>query len=127
MTDTRKPIRKNPIPAKLAGQIYLDPTYDPAFKALFGDEGALKDFLDGVLNLEGDDRIKTLRFRFDEPLVFHMPQEKKVILDIFATTGSGRIAATSCRRQSPYGFAILTCPAPVANISTNGHCTAPQR
>ena len=98
MTDTRKPIRKNPIPAKLAGQIYLDPTYDPAFKALFGDENALKDFLDGVLNLEGDDRIKTLRFRFDEPLVFHVPQEKKVILDIFATTGSGRFLNIEMQR-----------------------------
>ena len=98
MTDTRKPIRKNPIPAKLAGQIYLDPTYDPAFKALFGDENALKDFLDGVLNLEGDDKIKTLRFRFDEPLVFHVPQEKKVILDIFATTGSGRFLNIEMQR-----------------------------
>jgi len=95
---TKTPIRKNPIPAKLAGQIYLDPTYDPAFKALFGDENALKDFLDGVLNLEGDDRIKTLRFRFDEPLVFHVPQEKKVILDIFATTGSGRFLNIEMQR-----------------------------
>ena len=98
MANTHKPIRKNPIPAKLAGQIYLDPTYDPAFKALFGDENALKDFLDGVLDLEGDDRIKTLRFRFDEPLAFHVPQEKKVILDIFATTGSGRFLNIEMQR-----------------------------
>lgn len=75
---------------KFEGQMYLDPTYDPAFKALFDSEEALKDFLDGVLGLEGDGKIKTLRFNFDNALVFRVPHEKKVVFDIFATTGDNR-------------------------------------
>ena len=80
-----KSIRK-----KFEGQMYLDPTYDPAFKALFDSEEALKDFLDGVLGLEGEHKIKTLRFNFDKALVFRVPHEKKVVFDIFATTGDNR-------------------------------------
>ena len=75
---------------KFEGQMYLDPTYDPAFKALFDSEEALKDFLDGVLGLEGEGKIKTLRFNFDKALVFRVPHEKKVVFDIFATTGNNR-------------------------------------
>ncbi|MCQ2125577.1 MAG: Rpn family recombination-promoting nuclease/putative transposase [Fibrobacter sp.] len=78
------------IPAELIGQVYLDPKYDPAFKELFDSEDTLKDFLDAVLNLEGDDKIKTINFSFDKTINFRTPQRKKVILDIFATTGSGR-------------------------------------
>ena len=75
---------------KFKGQLYLDPTYDPAFKALFDSEDALKDFLDGVLGLEGENKIKTLRFNFDKALIFRVPQEKEVIFDIFAITGNNR-------------------------------------
>lgn len=78
------------IPVELQGQVYLDPKYDPAFKELFDSEDALKDFLDAVLKLEGDDKIKTISFSFDKTISFRTPQRKKVILDIFATTGSGR-------------------------------------
>lgn len=73
-----------------ADQTYLDPRLDPAFKELFDSEDALKDFLNGVLELEGDDKIKTLTFSFDKELRFRVPQRKKVILDVFATTGTGR-------------------------------------
>jgi len=75
---------------KFEGQMYLDPTYDPAFKALFDSEDALKDFLDGVLGLEDENKIRTLRFNFDKALIFRVPQEKKVVFDIFATTGNNR-------------------------------------
>ncbi|MCQ2109037.1 MAG: PD-(D/E)XK nuclease family transposase [Fibrobacter sp.] len=78
------------IPVEFQGQVYLDPKYDPAFKELFDSEDALKDFLDAVLKLEGDDKIKTISFSFDKTISFRTPQRKKVILDIFATTGSGR-------------------------------------
>lgn len=78
------------IPTELFGQVYLDPKYDPAFKELFDSEDALKDFLDAVLKLDGDDKIKTISFTFDKTINFRTPQRKKVILDIFATTGSGR-------------------------------------
>ena len=62
---------------KFEGQMYLDPTYDPAFKALFDSEDALKDFLDGVLGLEGENKIKTLRFNFDKALIFSCPAGKE--------------------------------------------------
>ena len=48
-------IRKKPIPEAFRGKVYLDPTYDPAFKELFASNDALKDFLDGVLGLDGND------------------------------------------------------------------------
>ena len=88
-----KPIkqkRKNPIPEQLQGQIYMDPKYDTAFKELFDSKEALKDFLDGVLELEGNEKIKNLSFSFDKTISMYSAQSKKVILDIFATTGSGR-------------------------------------
>ncbi len=78
------------IPSLFANKTYLDPTYDPAFKEFFDSEDALKDFLDGVLGLDGDDKIKKLTFTFDKSLHFRVPQRKKVVVDIFATTGSGR-------------------------------------
>ena len=53
-----------------------------AFRAVY--------FLDGVLGLEGESKIKTLRFNFDKALVFRVPHEKKVVFDIFATTGNNR-------------------------------------
>ena len=91
-------IRKKPIPEAFRGKVYLDPTYDPAFKELFASKDALKDFLDGVLGLDGNDKIKDLRFRFEEPVEFRVPQRKKVIFDIFATTGSGRFLNIEMQR-----------------------------
>ena len=73
-----------------ANQTYLDPRLDPAFKEFFDSEDALKDFLNGVLELDGDDKIKSLTFTFDKELRFRVPQRKKIILDVFATTGTGR-------------------------------------
>ena len=90
MSKKRNVVRTKPIPEAFKGKVYLDPTYDPAFKELFDNEDALKDFLNGVLELEGDEMIKELRFRFEKPIEFRVPQRKKVIFDIFATTGSRR-------------------------------------
>lgn len=86
----QKPIRKKPIPERLQGQVYLDPRFDTGFKELFDSEDALKDFLNGVLQLEGNDKIKNLTFTFDKTITMRSALSKKVILDIFATTGSGR-------------------------------------
>ena len=91
-------VRNKPIPEAFKGKVYLDPTYDPAFKELFDNEDALKDFLNGVLELEGDEMIKELRFRFEKPVEFRVPQRKKVIFDIFATTGSGRFLNIEIQR-----------------------------
>ena len=94
----RNVVRNRPIPDTFKGKVYLDPTYDPAFKALFDNEEALKDFLNGVLELEGEEVIKELRFRFEKPIEFRVPQRKKVIFDIFATTGSGRFLNIEMQR-----------------------------
>lgn len=98
MSKKHNVIRIKPIPEAFKGQVYLDPTYDPAFKELFDNEDALKDFLNGVLELEGDEIIKELRFRFEKPIEFRAPQRKKVIFDIFATTGSGRFLNIEMQR-----------------------------
>ena len=93
-----KPIRKKPIPESLQGQIYLDPRFDTGFKELFDSEDALKDFLDGILQLEGDDKIKSLTFTFDKNITMRSGRSKKVILDIFATTGTGRFIDIEMQR-----------------------------
>jgi predicted transposase/invertase (TIGR01784 family) len=98
MSKKRNVVRNKPIPEAFKGQTYLDPTYDPAFKELFDNEDALKDFLNGILELEGDEMIKELRFRFEKPIEFRVPQRKKVIFDIFATTGSGRFLNIEMQR-----------------------------
>ena len=98
MNINRKVVRHRPVPEQFANKVYLDPTYDPAFKALFDSEDALKDFLDGVLGLEGDNRIKTLRFTFDKTVLFHVPQRSKVVFDIFATTENGRFLNVEMQR-----------------------------
>ena len=51
---------------KFQGKTYLDPKYDPAFKELFDSEDAIKDFLNDILKLEADDKIKSLTFAFDK-------------------------------------------------------------
>lgn len=98
MNNKHNVIRNKPIPEAFKGKVYLDPTYDPAFKELFDNEDALKDFLNGVLELEGEEMIKELRFRFEKPIEFHVPQRKKVIFDIFATTDSGRFLNIEMQR-----------------------------
>ena len=75
---------------KFQGKTYLDPKYDPAFKELFDSEDAIKDFLNDILKLEDDDKIKSLTFAFDKTFRFRTPKSKKVVLDIFITTDSGR-------------------------------------
>ena len=98
MSKKRTVVRNKPIPEVFRDKVYLDPTYDPAFKELFDNEDALKDFLNGVLELEGDEMIKEIRFRFEKPIEFRVPQRKKVIFDIFATTGSGRFLNIEMQR-----------------------------
>lgn len=90
MNKTKKKKRTRNIPAELIGQVYLDPTYGPAFKELFDSESALKDFLDGVLRLKGKDKIKKISFNFEQEVSFRASTIKQVRFDIFATTGTGR-------------------------------------
>lgn len=90
MNKTKRNIRKVAIPAEFIGQFYLDPRYDTAFKELFDDKNALKNFLNGALNLKGKDRIRKITYTFDKSLKLQPSDKKKVVLDIFVTTGTGR-------------------------------------
>lgn len=78
------------ISEKLKGQIYIDPRLDTGFKNLFASKAAIKDFLNGILQLQGEDRIKDLNYSFDHTLRFMVPRERKISLDAFATTESKR-------------------------------------
>ena len=91
-------IRKEPIPAKLVGQAFIDPTYDTGFQELFDSPKALKDFLDGLLDLHGNDQIKELKYTFNYTSRFRVPQSRKIIMDAFATTGSGRFLDIEMQR-----------------------------
>ena len=90
--------RKEPIPEKLAGQTYLDPTYDTGFQELFDDKDAIRDFLEGLLNLRGKDKIKNLEYTFNYATRFRVPQSRKIIMDAFVTTDSGRMLDIEMQR-----------------------------
>lgn len=99
------PVRKQPIPEKLVGKVFIDPKYDTGFQEFFNSEDALKDFLDGLLDLHGDDKIKSLEYAFNYATRFRVPQSRKIIMDIFATTGSGRMLDIEMQRAE-HGFFI---------------------
>ena len=94
----KKNIRKEPIPSKLANQVFIDPTYDTGFQELFDSEDALKNFLDGILDLQNEDRIKKLKYSFNHTMRFRIPQSRKIIMDAFAITESGRFMDIEMQR-----------------------------
>ena len=49
----------------LKGKTYIDPRTDTGFKSLFASKEAIKDFVDGILQLKGDDQIKNLNYSFE--------------------------------------------------------------
>ena len=65
------------IPENLKGKTYIDPRTDTGFKNLFASKDAIKDFVDGILRLKGDDRIKDLKYSFDEAIRFMVPKDRK--------------------------------------------------
>ncbi|MGM9983792.1 MAG: PD-(D/E)XK nuclease family transposase [Fibrobacter intestinalis] len=86
------------IPPILRGKTYLDPLYDPAFRAFFSDEAALKDFLDALLRLPPGRRIERLTFAFADPVEFRIPGPKTVVFDIHAFTEDGRFLDIEMQR-----------------------------
>jgi predicted transposase/invertase (TIGR01784 family) len=60
---------------------YLDPTNDVAFKKVFSDKEILKDFLNGILNLEGNRQIIDLEYISGEEIP-DIGQGKRSIFDI---------------------------------------------
>ena len=98
MSKHKNVIRREPIPSKLVNQVFLDPTYDTGFQELFDSEDALKDFLDGILDLQRDDRIKSLKYSFNHSSRFRVPQSRKIIMDAFVITESGRFLDIEMQR-----------------------------
>lgn len=86
---SKKPIRKRPIPKSLVGRTYLDPKFDPGFKAFFDSEDALKNFLNALLNLKGNNRIRKISYITENEVIFRTPHKKTVKFDIYATSGTG--------------------------------------
>ena len=84
------PAKERVIPEILQGRKFLDPNYDPAFRALLGEKEALQSFLDAILHLEEGRRIKTLEFTFQDSLEFRTPEPKTVIFDVHAWTEDNR-------------------------------------
>ena len=108
MSKKRNVVRNKPIPEKLAGQTYLDPTYDTGFQELFDDKDAIRDFLEGLLNLRGKDKIKDLEYTFNYATRFRVPQSRKIIMDAFVTTDSGRMLDIEMQRAEHNFFVDRT-------------------
>ena len=98
MSKKRNVVRNKPIPEKLVGQTFLDPTYDTGFQELFDDKDAIRDFLEGLLDLRGKDKIKDLEYTFNHATRFRVPQSRKIIMDAFVTTDSGRMLDIEMQR-----------------------------
>ena len=98
MSKKRNVVRNKPIPEKLVGQTFLDPTYDTGFQELFDDKDAIRDFLEGLLDLRGKDKIKDLEYTFNHTTRFRVPQSRKIIMDAFVTTDSGRMLDIEMQR-----------------------------
>lgn len=93
------------IPEKFKGKTYIDPRTDTGFKNLFASKEAIKDFVDGILHLKGDDQIKDLKYSFDEAIRFMVPKERKISLDAFATTENNRFLNIEMQKAD-HGFFI---------------------
>jgi predicted transposase/invertase (TIGR01784 family) len=66
---------------------YLDPTNDVAFKKIFSDQEILKNFLNGILHLEGTSRIIELEYISKEEIP-DIGQGKRSIFDIKVVDGN---------------------------------------
>ena len=68
---------------------YLNPLFDPGFKAFLGEEQTLKSFLNGVFHLESEHKIESVSIKNIEINII-FPTTKTFRLDIRATTADGR-------------------------------------
>jgi len=82
--------RKKIVPTEFIGKTYLDPKYDPAFKAFFDSEDTLRNFLNAILQLKGKNRIRNISYRTEHEVVFRTPHKKTLKFDIYAATASHR-------------------------------------
>lgn len=89
---------KRKIPEIFEGVKYLDPKYEPAFRELFDDKEVLTDFLNAVLHLEDGGKIDNLEFKFENEILFKIPEKRSVSLDIFAHTEDNRFLDIEMQR-----------------------------
>jgi predicted transposase/invertase (TIGR01784 family) len=82
---------------------YLDPTNDVAFKKVFRDEGRLKDFLNAILRLEGNNRIASLEFIPQEEIP-DIGQGKRSIFDLKCKDESGKIFVVEMQNRKESDF-----------------------
>ena len=68
---------------------YINPLYDPGFKAFLGEEQALKSFLNGIFHLDSEHQIESVSIKNIEINII-FPTTKTFRLDIRATTADGR-------------------------------------
>lgn len=83
---------------------YVDPLYDPGFKAFLGDEKALVSFLNGVFHLKDDRKITSVTIKNPEINII-FPETKNFKLDIRATTANGICINVEMQKARPPHFA----------------------
>ncbi|MDR1760057.1 MAG: Rpn family recombination-promoting nuclease/putative transposase, partial [Fibrobacter sp.] len=74
------------IPPELEGKTFLDPKYDTAFKLLFQEKELLIHFLNGVLHLNEQDKIKDIDYRAQENILGFTDAVTTVRFDLMAKT-----------------------------------------
>ena len=82
---------------------YVNPLYDPGFKAFLGDEEALKSFLNAALRLGDERRIDAVSIKNVEINII-FPNTKTFRLDIRATTSDGRSVDIEMQKAKPAHF-----------------------
>ena len=82
---------------------YLNPLFDPGFKAFLGEEQTLKSFLNGVFHLESEHKIESVSIKNIEINII-FPTTKTFRLDIRATTADGRNIDIEMQKAKPTHF-----------------------
>ena len=82
---------------------YLNPLFDPGFKAFLGEEQTLKSFLNGVFHLESEHKIESVSIKNIEINII-FPTTKTFRLDIRATTADGRNIDIEMQKAKPAHF-----------------------
>jgi predicted transposase/invertase (TIGR01784 family) len=91
--------------AEIKKHKFFDPTYDPVFKKIFKNKKNLIHFLNAVLHLEGDSRIKSVKHLMPTvKLRNQVGKEKQGCFDIHAKTMCGKYIDVEMQRASQEDF-----------------------
>lgn len=84
---------------------FFDPTYNPVFKKIFRNKTNLMHFLNAVLHLEGENRIKSVGHLKPAIKMRNLAgKEKKILFDIHARTADGRFIDIEMQRATQEDF-----------------------